>query len=92
MRLRDLPQTSLWFLVKALKHILNQEFSALVRSGLDGSGRHKKFNSIPAPHPWTPRALPSSHAVSTTKVLGHRQMAPGGQNCFPTPRRSPALK
>ena len=58
MRLRDLPQTSLWFLVKALKHILNQEFSASVRSGLDGSGRHKKFNSIHAPYPRTPELYP----------------------------------
>lgn len=34
MRLRNLPKISRWFLVKALKHILNQDFSALVHSGL----------------------------------------------------------
>lgn len=88
MRLRDLPKISRWFLVKALKHILNQDFSALVHSWLDGSGRHKKFSSIHAPYPWTPRAVPSSHAVTTTKLSGHRQMAPGGQNYFPTPREA----
>ena len=90
MRLRDLPQTSLWFLVKALKHILNQEFSALVRSGLDGSGRDKKFNSIHAPYPWTPRALPSSHSLNH-KGLGTWPIGPWRAKLFPNTRRSTAL-
>ena len=40
----------LWFVVKALKHILNQDFSTSARLGLDKSGHHKMFSSVPFPY------------------------------------------
>lgn len=45
-----LPKVLLWFVVKALKHILNQDVSTPARLGLDKSGHHKMFSSIPVPY------------------------------------------